>query len=359
MTNNRVDVPVTVAIAVPLEPEHVSKIRAVAADAKIELNIRYEPELLPPRKYPSDHIGAPGFARTSEQQRRYWTMLESAHVLYGFPDASAESLQRLLRLSNNLRWVHAMAAGAGTAMVAAGITAQLLSDRVVTTSAGVHAVPLAEWAMAAVSSSFKRFPELASAQKRREWPEILTPHRTLRGSHLVIAGLGELGSEIARLACALGMRVSGTMRTPRPVPGVQRVVTNDLLPTLVDKADAVVITLPGTSSTTGLFDRELFGAFRADTTLVNIGRGTVIDEDALMWALDHGRVAHAYLDVFAVEPLPADHPLWSHPAVLVSPHAASSNVEETRLIVDRFCANLLKYAAAQPMPHTVDVDLGY
>lgn len=340
----------TVAIAVPLEAELVERIRAVDPS----VTVLYEPELLPPERFPADHSGDPDFRRTPEQEERYWDMLNQAQVLYGFPNESPAGLARIAGSNAHLEWIHAMAAGAGGAVKASGLDAGTLQKFKVTTSAGVHALPLAEFAALGILNGFKRSAELALDQAARNWPELRTPTRLVNGSHLVVTGLGEIGLETARIARALGMTVSGTKRTVEPLEGIQDVTDNDGLAGLLGAADAVVNTLPGTPSTEKLFSREVFAAMKPGTVFVNVGRGTVVDEEALLEALGNGQVSYACLDVFAVEPLPQDSPLWNHPQVMVSPHTSALSAAENRLIAERFCSNLRTYLDGGELPHVVD-----
>jgi phosphoglycerate dehydrogenase-like enzyme len=247
-----------------------------------------------------------------------------------------------------------MAAGAGGAVKASGLDPETLSKFRVTTSAGVHALPLAEFAALGILNGFKRSAELARDQAARVWPELRTPTRLVNGSTLVVAGLGEIGLETARIARALGMKVSGTKRTVEPIEGIEKVSDNDGLAALLSTADAVVNTLPGTPYTEKLFSRDVFAAMKPGTVFVNVGRGTVVDEDALVEALDNGKVSYACLDVFAVEPLPQESPLWSHPNVLVSPHTSALSAAENRLIAERFCSNLRTFLDGGDLPHLVD-----
>ncbi len=340
----------TVAIAVPLEAELVERIRAVDP----AVTVLYEPELLPPERFPADHSGDPEFRRTPAQEERYWDMLNKAQVLYGFPNESPAGLARIAGSNPHLEWIHAMAAGAGGAVKASGLDAATLQKFKVTTSAGVHALPLAEFAALGILNGFKRSAELAQDQAARNWPELRTPTRLVNGSHLVVTGLGEIGLETARIARALGMTVSGTKRTVEPLDGIQDVTDNGGLAGLLAAADAVVNTLPGTPSTEKLFSGEVFAAMKPGTVFVNVGRGTVVDEEALLEALGNGQVSYACLDVFAVEPLPQDSPLWNHPRVMVSPHTSALSAAENRLIAERFCSNLRTHLDGGELPHVVD-----
>lgn len=339
-----------VAIAVPLEAELVERIRAVDPS----VTVLYEPELLPPERFPADHSGDPDFRRTPEQEERYWDMLNQAQVLYGFPNESPAGLARIAGSNPHLAWIHAMAAGAGGAVKASGLDAASLQKFTVTTSAGVHALPLAEFAALGILNGFKRSAELARDQAARNWPELRTPTRLVNGSNLVVTGLGEIGLETARIARALGMRVSGTKRVVEPIDGIEEVADNNGLSRLLATADAVVNTLPGTPYTEKLFSREIFAAMKPGTVFVNVGRGTVVDEEALLEALDNGQVSYACLDVFAVEPLPQDSRLWNHPKVMVSPHTSALSAAENRLITERFCGNLRTFLAGGELLHVVD-----
>lgn len=350
MMNSMTSAETTVAIAVPLEAELVDRIRAVDPT----VNVLYEPDLLPPERFPADHSGDPDFRRTPEQEERYWDMLNKAQVLYGFPNESPAGLASIAHSNARLEWIHAMAAGAGGAVKASGLDRELLQKFKVTTSAGVHALPLAEFAALGILNGFKRSAEMAQDQALKAWPELRTPTRLVNGSRLVVAGLGEIGLETARLARALGMNVSGTKRSVAPIDGIDEVADNAGLPGLLASADAVVNTLPGTPYTEKLFNHETFSAMKPGTVFINVGRGTVVDEEALLEALNNGRVSYACLDVFAVEPLPQDSPLWNHPKVMVSPHTSALSAAENRLITERFCSNLRTYLDGGELPHLVD-----
>ncbi|MDJ0313786.1 D-2-hydroxyacid dehydrogenase [Arthrobacter sp. H35-D1] len=340
----------TVAIAVPLESEHVEAIRAANPD----VTVLYEPELLPPERFPADHTGDPAFVRTAEQEAHYWEMLHSADVLYGFPNESAAGLAAIAS-SNRLKWIQAMAAGAGGAVKAAELSADDLARITVTSSAGVHALPLAEFAVMGALNGLKRTAELAADQAEKHWPELRTPTRLASGSNAVITGLGEIGLETARLARALGMNVSGTKRTVEAIEGIDQVTDTAGLPGLMATADVVINTLPGTPYTEKMINADIFNAMKPGTVLVNVGRGTVVDEEALLEALNNGQISYACLDVFAVEPLPVTSPLWEHPRVTVSPHTSALSEAENRLISERFMENLKRFQAGEHLLHTVDL----
>jgi phosphoglycerate dehydrogenase-like enzyme len=251
--------------------------------------------------------------------------------------------------------VQATSAGAGEQVRAAGLSAAELARVTVTSAAGVHAGPLAEFCMLGLLAFTKDLPRLGADRRARRWDH--WPMRELAGQTLLVVGLGHIGREVARQARALGMRVLGVKRDPAGPPGahgVDHLRGPEALAELAAEADAVVITLPATGATRGLFDRALLARLRPGCVLVNVGRGAVVDEDALVDALRAGRLAGAALDVLASEPPPPASPLWELPNVLLSPHTAALSVAENRRIVELFGDNLRRFLDGAPLRNRVD-----
>lgn len=345
---------VTVAIAVPLEPELVE--RVAQADPRVE--VLFHPELLPPPRYPNDHRGAEGFRRTPEQQRRWEEMLDRAEVLFGAPGDSPEGLGDAVRRHRRLRWVQAMAAGAGEQVRAAGLERADLERVAVTSSSGVHAVPLAEYCLLGLLAFTKDLPRLLDDQRQRRWSHY--PMAELRDQTLLVVGFGQIGSEVARLATAFGMRVLAVNRSgATDSRHVAEAHPTERLPELLSRADAVVVTLPLTEDTRGLIDAEAIGRIKPGAVLVNVGRGAVIDEPALTAALREGRLAGAALDVFAEEPLPPSSPLWDMPNVLVTPHTAALSFRENERIVSLFIENLHRYLSGAELLRRINPQRPY
>jgi len=171
---------------------------------------------------------------------------------------------------------------------------------------------------------------------------------------ILVVGLGHIGLEVARKVSALGARVIGVHRREVDVETVERIVAPEDLADIAPSVDGVVVTLPGTDATFQLLDAEFFAALRPGATLVSVGRGTVIDEDALVGALQDGRVGFAALDVFAVEPLPQDSPLWSLPNVVLTPHTAANSEHEERLIAELFADNARRLLDGEPLRNVVN-----
>ena len=332
--------PVVVAIATPLEAELVTLVEAVDG----RLDIRYEPDLLPPLRFPCDHRGIESFQRTPDQEDHWEAMLADAEVLFGLPDDSPEGLAKAVRANAGLRWVQATAGGAGEQVQAAKLTEDELDRVLITRAGGVHVVPLAEFAMFGILSFTKGLPRLLADKAARRWDHY--PVAELADATVLIVGLGAIGTEVARLAKAFGMRVIAVTRTGRTSsPDVDEARPSRFLGDLLPVAHAVVLTLPLTEETKGMIDAGAIARMRVGAVLVDVGRGGVVDESALVDALSQGHLAGAALDVFATEPLPSDSPLWDLPNVLLSPHTAGLSVHENERIVELFAENLRRYLA--------------
>lgn len=338
-----------VVVATPLRAEH----RALIQEREPRIELVCEEDLLPPMRFAADYAGDPEFSRDAAQQERFERLLDGAEVLYGIPDVSPEALARTVARNPDLRWVQIMAAGGGGQVRAAGLDAEALGRVRFTTSAGVHGGPLAEFAVFGVLAGAKSLPRLNAQQRAHHWSERWEMAQVEEQTVLVY-GLGGIGAEVARKLSALGARVIGTSRTGEPVEGVDELIHPDLADGVLPRVDAVVLTLPGTAATEKLFGSRQLGLVRPGVTVVNVGRGTVIDEEALTAALLDGRVGFAALDVFAVEPLPAASVLWDLPNVLVSPHTAALNAAEERRIAELFAANATAYLDGTPMRNIVD-----
>ncbi len=345
---------VRVVVATPLAPELCDRVAAV--DPRVEVVV--DQELLPPMRHPADFAGDPSFSRTPEQQSRFDELVDSAEVLYGIPDVQPPALARTVAANPDLRWVMTMAAGGGGQVVAAGLPEEALQRIVFTTSAGAHGIPLAEWAIFGLICGCKELPRLQRQQRAHEWPTRVVG-RPIEGSTVLIAGLGGIGQQVAKRCKALGMTTLGVKRRVSEVDSVDEVHALDDLESIVGRADHIVLTLPGTPQTEKLVNAALLAKAKPGVTIVNVGRGTVIDEDALVDALRSGQVGFAALDVFAVEPLPSDSPLWDLENVLVSPHSGGLDSREDERICEIFCDNLRLYLAGRPLHNVVDPALGY
>jgi phosphoglycerate dehydrogenase-like enzyme len=337
-----------VAIAAPVPPG----LTELITSREPRLELLYEPDLLPPMRHPADFTGDPAFRRTTAQQHAYEALIDAADALYGIPDVDADALRRAVRANPGLRWVHTMAAGGGASVQAAGLSEEDLRRVVFTSSAGVHRDPLAEFALFGVLAGAKQLPRLNAQQHAHLWSGRWLMGQ-LREQTILVVGLGGIGSRVVELLAAFGATIIGTSRRQLTKAGVE-VIHPDELVSVAGRLDAVISTLPGTDATAGLLDAAFFDALKPRATIVNVGRGTVIDEPALIAGLQSGGVGFAALDVFATEPLPPDSPLWSMPNVLISPHTAALSAQEDRRIAELFTDNASRLLDGQQLLNVID-----
>jgi phosphoglycerate dehydrogenase-like enzyme len=335
-----------------IEPHLVDEIRAAAPWAEVV----FEPELLRPPRYPADHSGSP-VPRSQEQEAAWRAHLARATVLFDFDPTHREDLPEL---APRVRWIQATSAGIGQ-MVRRLEYARRLPDTTFTTASGVHARPLAEFVLLSLLAHARRLLPTLQAQAARRWERFAGLE--LEGRTVLIVGLGSIGSEVARLARPLGVRVLGIRRRPGAPPpaadAVDGIFGPDRLQDLLPTADYLVLTLPHTDDTEALIGERELAALPDGAVLINIGRGALVSEEALVAALRSGRLGGAFLDVFAREPLPSDSPLWDMPNVVVSPHSASTSEGENGRIVALFCENLRRDRAGEPLLNVLNVDRLY
>ncbi|MHA6804453.1 D-2-hydroxyacid dehydrogenase [Salinifilum ghardaiensis] len=256
--------------------------------------------------------------------------------------------------ADRLRWIHVAAAGVDTLLFDELVD----SDVVVTNAHGVFDRPIAEYVLSAVLDRAKRTHENYDLQRSRTWRHRET--ETIRGKNALVIGTGGIGREIARLLTAVGMRVRGAGRAARSDDrDFGEVVASDDLVAHVGWADHVVLAVPLTDQTRGLVGEEVLAAMHPSAHLVNIARGPVVDESALIRAVTEGSPAAATLDVFATEPLPAESPLWSTPGVVVTPHMSGDVAGWTDALARQFADNALRWLDGSELVNVVDLARGY
>ena len=317
-------------ITSPLEAEHVERIRAVAPH---RVEVVWRPDLLPAVRYVADHNGHP-FQRTAQQEEAWLECLEQADILFDFPAS--------MTLAPRVRWVQTTSTGVGQMVYKLGIQD---SDILVTTARGVHGGPLAEFVMLGLLAHFRGLRHLEAEQKAHRWVRYCGDE--MAGKLVAILGAGDLARATAVRARAFGMRTEAVTRHPEKTREHGSVFDGlysaKELHAVLARADAVVVTTPHTPETEQMLNAAAFKAIRPGSAFVNIARGQILDEQALIEGLRSGHIGFAALDVAAVEPLPRDSPLWDMPNVLISPHSASTVFRENERITDIFCHNLRCY----------------
>lgn len=272
------------------------------------------------------------------------------------PGALAEILycwrppRPLLAAAPHLRWIQCMGAGVEQLLVP-----ELPAGVRITRAAGIFGPWMAEYTLGWCLWVTQRMDRFRAQQRERRWAPV--DPIPLRGQTLCVVGLGDIGGSIAKLARALGMRVIGVTRSGRGTRDVLRVYRTKALRAALARADFVVLTLPLSDETRGLVGGAELAALKPTAWLLNLARGPIVDEAALLAALRARRIGGAVLDVFDTEPLPADHPLWSFDNVVVTPHISGPSTP--REIGPIFDDNLRRYATNRPLRHLVDRTRGY
>jgi phosphoglycerate dehydrogenase-like enzyme len=310
--------------------------------------------------------------------RRYVEALRREFPQHNFLEAwDREALRRVLAESDaafaafldsdlvpsltRLRWVQAPAAG-----VAHMLSRELAASPIVLTSArGVRARAIAEHVMLMALALARQLPLVLKRQSERAWAldEIDTAGtiRTLHGRQLGIVGLGSIGTEVARLAAGLGMRVLAIRKhaSGTPPPGVDAVFPPERLTDLLSSSDVVVLSAALTAETRLIVNREALAHVKPGAWLINISRGRLIDDEAVIEALRDGRLGGAALDVFTREPLPPDSPYWDLPNVIITPHVSGAMEDYWTPLVGLFAENLRRFEQGQPLLNVVDKIAGY
>ena len=267
----------------------------------------------------------------------------------------------LLRAARQLRWVHSGAAGVGASLHAT----MRESDVLFTNSAGIHAEPMAEHALAMILHFARGMDIAAAGQRARDWRHaemasepIVTGE--IAGKVVGIVGYGGIGRAVGSRCAALGMRVRAIRRTRGALPPeVEWIGTPDRLGDLLRSSDFLVVAVPETPATSQLIGRQEIAEMKPGAVLVNVARGGIVDEVALTEALVERRLRGAGLDVFGREPLSSDNPLWELDNALITPHVGGNSPEFWRRETDLIVRNIARFLSGDPLENLVDKELGY
>ncbi|WCO67638.1 D-2-hydroxyacid dehydrogenase [Iamia majanohamensis] len=268
-------------------------------------------------------------------------------------DFRSDLLHRLDGRLGAVTWVHAASAGLDAVLSPEVVARRAAGEVVVTNARGTFDRPIAEFVLAVLLLFAKDLRTTLDHQVARRWVHRDT--EPLAGRRVLVVGAGSIGRATARLLGAVGMEVAGVARRARPDdPDMTRVVGADRLHDELAHADDVVVCAPLTAATRGMFDAEAFAAMRPGARFVNVGRGAIVDEDALLAALRSGHVGAAALDVFATEPLPDDHPFWAMEQVVVSPHQSGDEVGWRGALTRQLSDELGRWQRGEPLLAVVD-----
>lgn len=340
---------VKVLLAIRLDDELVRQVRAVDPRLDVSVLDRETGQLFRGQPLP---VGTDAKA----MQQRLESALAETEVLYSFLP-SPEQSRTLLARAPRLRWVQTGGAGVDR------LDLEALRDRqvMVTNSSGVHATPIGEYVLMIMLMLAKKAHHLLRAQAERRWAR-LTPSE-LKGATVGIVGMGHIGTEVARLAKAVGCRVLAIRRSAAGRRSGEAPVDELLPPSgltyLLSESDYVVLAVPLTEETRHLIGGDELRAMKPTAVLINISRGPVVDEGALVQALKEGWIGGAGLDVFEREPLPEDSELWGMENVVLTPHISGGTQIYFERALPIFCENLRRYLDGRPLVNLVDTERGY
>jgi phosphoglycerate dehydrogenase-like enzyme len=267
----------------------------------------------------------------------------TAHVFY---DGTLEHFFSMLLTSESLRWFQSPAAG-----IDHPVFAMIVERGVRLTSSHGNSVAIAEYVVGAVLRAYQRPEEWADAQRERAW--VHHEFRELYDTTWLVVGMGAIGSAVATRVRAFEAKVVGSRRHPTGDEPVDDMVAPADLGSVVPACDVVVLAAPATPETRHMVDATFLASMRAGSILVNVGRGSLVDEDALLVALDRGVPETAILDVFETEPLPDHSPLWTHPRVVITPHASAGGIGRHERNADLFLDNLARYRSGRRLRYEI------
>jgi len=330
--------------AAPLKPDQTERLTALASEIQIRQTQK--------------------FSDTEFDQ----LLDDSTEILYSF-----RVPKNVMDLAPNLKWVQLLGAGCdhlnGNPLIDAGVT--------VSTASGVHATPIAEYVLACILSFYRGLPKSYRAQMNKHWipqGEHVLTSREFRRRTVGIIGYGSIGREVARLVKPFGVNVLAVKRAPSQLAETgymepdlgdpdgsipDAVYGVDQLEEVLAQSDVVVLAMPSTAESKGMFSTQQFAAMKEGSYIINIARGHVIDDDALIHALNNGPVLAAALDVFNQEPLPTEHPYWDMEQVILTSHLSGASRPHLRRVFEILCENIPRYQNNQPLLNQVDWSRGY
>lgn len=338
-----------IVVTFALEPELVDRIKATAPGIEVRVLGQEARQFFRGQaRYPSELQAVTGVEELTDA-------LGTAEVLFSFWGGAITQMPDFRERASHVRWVQLTHAGAERVdpnLIAQGIT--------FTTAGGLAATPIAEYVMATILMFGKGWPRLFRAQQEHKYDRVMP--REIFGKTVGVVGMGYIGSEVVRLAKAFGCRVLAIRRSYN-VRGPDALADEAIPPSdlayLLGESDFVVLATPLTEETKGLIGAGQLEQMKRSAYLINIARGRVVDEAALIAALKAETIAGAALDVFTREPLPAESELWDLPNVIVTPHISGGTEIYNQRATDIFCDNLRRFLAGSPLSNIVDPSRGY
>ena len=278
--------------------------------------------------------------------------LDSCEVLFGMVN------KELIINAKNLKWIHASFAGVDKYV---NIPSIYDGNIVLTNSSGAYGITISEHMITVLLMLFRRMTDYYDLQKVNEW-KTLGDIKSIMNSTITIIGMGDIGENFAKRVKAMGAKVRGIRRNPLLKPDfVDEIYSSNNIIDAINGSDVVALCLPETKYTKHIIGQKEIDSMKKDTVIINVGRGSAIDQNALIMALNDDKLGGAALDVMTPEPLPKDHPLWNAKNIIITPHISGNMALPLTcdIVVDLFCDNLRRYAKGETLKNIVDCKKGY
>ncbi len=273
-------------------------------------------------------------------------LVVDCNIILGAPPLVSD----ILSSADRIEWVQSSWAGIDRLC-----QPELRRDYVLTGVKEIFGGLISEYVLTYLFALERQIFAMRANQLQKRW--LPRPYRLARDITLGIIGLGSIGQHVARAARSLGIRVTGLNRSGKPCDGVEKVYTEENLAEFLAEPDYLLLTLPDTPQTRHIIDADTLAMMKPSVVLINVGRGSLINEKNLVTALVQGQIGAAVLDVFETEPLPADSPLWGLPNVYITPHCAAASFPED--VVEIFVENYGRFIQGRPLLHLIDFARGY
>ena len=335
-----------------IESEYVQIIR----DTDSKINVIYRPDIIPTPRFPSDHTGIPQ-QENLKNNKEWEKYLYNADILFDF-DRSVDP--NLDKYAPNDNWIQATSAGIGK-YLNNNEYINKMPQTIFTTASGVHSKPLSEFCIMAILMFNKNYLKAKSLKQQKVWERF--SNKDLYNNNVLIFGVGQIGKEVAKYCKNFGMNVYGIKKNINNLKAkdfnLDKLYNSSELNKIIKLIDYLILIAPATKDTNNIINHKIFSKMKNDSIVINISRGSLINEKDLLHALDNKLIAGAALDVFANEPLNKKSPFWNYDNVIIYPHSASTTYKENERITNIFCKNIKLFLKGKPLINQFNSEKGY
>ena len=341
-----------VLITTFIEVEYVEIIKNI--DPRI--NVIYRPDIINIPRFPSDHTGI--VQEKDKKKIIEWNnYLNDADILFDFDRSIDPNLDQY---APNVKWIQATSAGIGNYLIKNEYIKKM-PNTIFTTASGVHSKPLAEFCIMSILMFNQNFLKARLLKTKKIWERF--SNKDLYNNNVLIYGVGQIGKEIAKFCKLFGMNVYGIKKNTKNLKPedfyLDKLYERSKLSTIIQFIDYLILVAPATKETNNIINKKILSKMKKKSFVINISRGSLINESDLLYAINNKLIAGAALDVFANEPLNKDSPLWNFENIIIYPHSASTTYKENERITKIFCDNIKLYLEGKPLKNQFNSELGY